>query len=93
MRVSIEITRTARSYAAYLDGIRVGELIYTRRDREIVALHTVVEEAAEGKGVGGALARALLDDAREGGLKVVAQCPFVAGFLDRHPEYADLRAG
>ncbi|SDU35754.1 GNAT family N-acetyltransferase [Jiangella alkaliphila] len=91
--MSIEITRTARSYAAYLDGLRVGELIYARRDNEIVALHTVVEEAAEGKGVGGALARALLDDVREGGLKVVAQCPFVAGFLDRHPEYADLRAG
>lgn len=91
--MSIEITRTARSYAAYLDGTRVGELTYIRRDDEIVALHTVVEEAAEGKGVGGALAHALLDDARERGLKVVPQCPFVAGFLDRHPEYADLRAG
>ena len=91
--MSIEITRTARSYAAYLDGTRVGELSYHRRDDEIVALHTEVDETAEGKGVGGALARALLDDAREGDLKVVPQCPFVAGFLDRHPEYADLRAG
>lgn len=91
--MSIEITRTARSYAAYLDGTRVGELSYHRRDTEIVALHTEVSETAEGKGVGGALARALLDDAREGDLKVVPQCPFVAGFLDRHPEYADLRAG
>lgn len=91
--MSIEITRTARNYAAYLDGTRVGELVYTRHDDEVVALHTVVDEAAEGKGVGGALARALLDDVREGGLKVVPQCPFVAGYLDRHPEYADLRAG
>ncbi|MBB5787005.1 GNAT family N-acetyltransferase [Jiangella mangrovi] len=91
--MSIEITRTARSYAAYLGGTRVGELTYSRRDDEIVALHTVVEEAAEGKGVGGALARALLDDAREGGLKVVPQCPFVAAYLERHPEYTDLVAG
>lgn len=91
--MSIEITRTARSYAAYLDGTRVGELTYIRHDDEIVALHTEVDDAAEGKGVGGALARALLDDARESGLKVVPQCPFVAGYLDRHSEYDDLRAG
>ncbi|TDE10088.1 GNAT family N-acetyltransferase [Jiangella asiatica] len=90
--MSIEITRTARSYAAYLDGTRVGELTYARRGDQIVALHTEVDPAAEGKGIGGALARALLDDARQSGSSVVPQCPFVASYLDRHPEYGDLVA-
>ncbi|WP_026877868.1 GNAT family N-acetyltransferase [Jiangella gansuensis] len=87
--MNIEITRTARNYAAYLDGTRVGELVYARRGDRVIAVHTEVDPAAEGKGIGGALARALLDDARQGGLAVEAQCPFVASYLDRHPEYAD----
>jgi predicted GNAT family acetyltransferase len=90
--VNIEITRTALAYAAYLDGTRVGELTYSRRDGRIIAVHTKVDESVEGKGVGGALARALLGDARAAGLLVVPQCPFVASYLDRHPDQADLRA-
>jgi predicted GNAT family acetyltransferase len=33
-----------------------------------------------------------LDDAREQGLSVVPLCPFIAGYIDRHPEYCDLVA-
>ena len=52
--------------------------------------HTEVEPAFEGKGVGAALARAALDDARERNLTVIATCPFVAGWMRRHPEYHDV---
>lgn len=90
--MDIEVTRTARTYAAYLDRTRVGELGYARRDGQVVAIHTEVDPSAEGKGVASTLARALLDDARVAGEEVVADCPFVASYLDRHPEYADLRA-
>lgn len=90
--MNIEITRTAHAYAAYLNGTRVGELAYSRRDDRIIALHTRVDESVEGKGVGGALARALLGDARSAGVLVVPQCSFVASYLDRHPDQADLRA-
>lgn len=90
--VNVEITRTARAYAAYVDGTRLGELVYSRRGDQITALHTAVDPSAEGKGIAGALARALLDDARKAGATVIPQCPFVASYLDRHPEYADLRA-
>src|SRR5690606_17493780 len=52
--------------------------------------HTVVETAAEGRGVGSALARTALDAARAEGLRVVPQCPFIAAYIARHPDYADL---
>lgn len=91
--MNIEITRTAQAYAAYLDGERVGELSYARDGSRVTAIHTEVSPAAKGRGIGKALARALLDDARAAGDTVVAKCPFVASYLDKHPEYADLRAG
>ena len=52
--------------------------------------HTVVEPAYEGKGVGSALARGALDDARSRGLPVLPYCPFVRSYLQRHAEYVDL---
>lgn len=56
----------------------------------IVFTHTEVEPDYEGKGVGSQLARAALDDARGRGLRVVPVCPFIKGWIERHPDYADL---
>ncbi len=53
-------------------------------------MHTEVPKELGGKGIGSALARGLLDIARAQGLKVVPKCPFVAGYIGKHPEYADL---
>jgi len=63
---------------------------YERRGDEIVFTHTEVPEALEGRGVGSALARAALDDARAKHLTVVPQCPFVRAYIGRHREYLDL---
>jgi len=38
-----------------------------------------------------ALIRGVLDFARTQGLKVKTLCPFAKAYVDRHPEYADLR--
>lgn len=90
--MSIEIRSTPLRYEAYLDGERVGELAYARRGDLVTALHTEVSPEAEGQGVGGALARALLDDARAGERLVMPLCPFVSGWIDRHPDYQGVRA-
>ena len=45
-----------------------------------------------GKGVGSTLARGALEDVRRRGLRVVAQCPFIKGFIDKHAEFSDLLA-
>jgi predicted GNAT family acetyltransferase len=58
----------------------------------ITFVHTEVDPAFEGQGIGSKLASGALDDVRERGLKVVAVCPFIAGYIERNPQYADLLA-
>jgi predicted GNAT family acetyltransferase len=79
-------------YEAILDDQVVGVSVYELIGDQIVFLHTEVDSGLEGLGVGSRLAKGALDDVRRRGLKVVARCPFIAGWLKRHPDYADLLA-
>jgi uncharacterized protein len=79
-------------YEAILDDQVVGVSVYELLDDRIVFLHTEVDSGLEGMGVGSRLAKGALDDVRRRGLKVVARCPFIAAWLKRHPDYADLLA-
>jgi predicted GNAT family acetyltransferase len=54
-------------------------------------LHTEVPKALEGRGIGSALIRGVLDIARSEGLKVNPLCPFAKAYIEKHPEYVDLR--
>lgn len=75
-----------------VDGALAGFSAYRRREGGIVFTHTEIDPSFEGKGLGSRLARAVLDEARARGLRVYAQCPFIAGYIDKHPEYQDLLA-
>jgi predicted GNAT family acetyltransferase len=77
-------------YEASVHGGLAGFVVYRREPGVITLVHTEVEPDYEGKGVGSALARAALDEARAAGLRVVPACPFVAGWIDHHPDYDDL---
>jgi len=68
----------------------LGFLSYQRDGDRVVLVHTEVDDAAEGRGVGSTLARTALDSVRDDGLRVVAQCPFVTAYVQEHQEYADL---
>jgi len=68
----------------------LARLKYVRRDNALDLLHTEVPPAAEGQGIGAALAAAALQHARQEGLKVIPSCPFVRSYLRRHKEFADL---
>ena len=70
----------------------LGVAAYQRRGDVLVFTHTEVDPDAGQSGLGGTLARAALDDVRSKGLGVVPQCSFVRGWIERHPEYADLVA-
>ena len=69
-----------------------GVAVYRRTDGVVEFVHTEVEPAFEGRGIGGALARTSLDAARRDGLRVVASCPFYAAWIAKHPDYQDLLA-
>jgi predicted GNAT family acetyltransferase len=75
------------------DGEQVlGVAAYERRGETVVFTHTEVDPDAGQSGLGSTLVRAALDDVRARGGSVVPRCSFVRGWIDRHPEYADLVA-
>lgn len=79
-------------YEARVDGELAGAAFYDLKPGRIVFVHTEVQPAFEGHGVGSRLAKGALDGARSKGLRVVARCPFIARYIREHPEYQDLRA-
>ena len=70
----------------------LGHADYQRDGDTVVFIHTEVDQDSGRSGLGGTLVRAALDDVRGRGGSVVALCPFVRGWIERHPEYADLLA-
>jgi hypothetical protein len=83
----------ASRYEAHLDGELAGFAEYELTDQLVIFTHTQVEDAYEGHGVGSALARFALDDVRASGTrKVLPLCPFIKGWIEKHPDYADLVA-
>lgn len=78
----------AHRYEATIDGALGGFLDYRRGSERLLIRHTEVDEAFEGRGVGSALARRALDDGRAAGLTIIVACPFVQGWLARHPQEA-----
>lgn len=56
----------------------------------IAFIHTETDPSFAGRSIGSRLVRGLLDDVRARGLKVTPRCAFVAGFIERHPEYRDM---
>ncbi len=90
MDIEVHDHRVLSRYEARVGTELAGIAAYERDDTRITFTHTAVEDAFEGQGVGGALARHALDEARSAGLKVRPWCPFFRGWIERHPDYADL---
>ncbi len=81
----------ARRFVADIDG-QAAYITYRERDGLVLELdHTYVPKALRGAGIASQLTARALDYARERGCRVVPSCPFVAAYMQRHPEYRDLR--
>jgi predicted GNAT family acetyltransferase/glutaredoxin len=87
----IDVPEESR-YELRLGGRLIGLAAYRRRDGRIAFTHTEVDEACEGRGFGSRLAEVALADAAKGDLEVFPLCPFIAHYIDRHPEYERLVA-
>lgn len=79
-------------YEARIDGELAGFLEYVVDGDVVTMPHTEVDPRFEGRGVGSALASSALDSVRGVGGRVVPSCSFIASYIERHPEYADLVA-
>lgn len=87
--VNVVMNEAERQFQARI-GDEVAFAEYRLVDHGIILPHTVVPESFEGKGVGSALAKAALGYAREHGLQVIPLCPFMAGYIRKHPEWHDI---
>lgn len=92
--MSHQVTHDAHEsrYEIHVDGILAG-FTQAFEEGDVVRFpHTEVFDQFEGQGLAAELVSGALDDVRVRGKKVVATCPYVARFVDRHPDYQDLLA-
>jgi predicted GNAT family acetyltransferase len=80
-------------YVLERDGVEIGQTVYDLPEPGLIEfLHTEIDPSLQEHGLGSALAAGALDDVRANSTdRVAAICPFISGFLRKHPEYADLK--
>lgn len=76
-------------FEAIVDGEVAGFAEYRRTPGKVTFTHTVVNPRFEGQGIGGQLAKNVLDAAVEADLKINPQCEFIAGYIKKHPQYIE----
>lgn len=77
-------------FEAVLGGELAGAAYYRRHGDRLIFTHTEVDDQHEGRGIGSELARRALDTVRSRAERVAPLCPFIASYIRRHSEYADL---
>ncbi len=95
-RAAITVTENAdrhRFEGTDDSGVVAGFVEYERRGDTVDLVHTEVDDAFEGRGVGSALVRGVLDELRAIDAEVAVACPFIKSWLEKHPDYQDLATG
>ncbi|MFD5270797.1 GNAT family N-acetyltransferase [Streptomyces sp. NPDC058335] len=77
-------------YDILVDGRRAGLTAYRDRGEQRVFFHTEVDDAYAGQGLAAQLVQQALVDVLQAGKRIVPVCPYVAKFLKRHDEFADI---
>jgi predicted GNAT family acetyltransferase len=77
-------------FEIHVGGERAGLVLYQLHGDTVAFIHTEVSDKFQGMGLAGRLARGALDSARERGLAVLPYCPYIAGWIGKHPDYRDL---
>jgi hypothetical protein len=93
LSVDIQDVPDARRYEARIDGELAGWVDYGRVRNRLVAVHTEVKPEFGGKGIGKALVRRVIADARAGGFTITPRCPLFATHFERNPADQDVLSG
>lgn len=91
MSPTVTHDRDAKRLEARVDGVSC-VLDYRLDDGVMTITRTSVPSAVGGRGIAAALVKSALEAARDAGWKVVPACSYAAAWMERHPEYDDLRA-
>jgi predicted GNAT family acetyltransferase len=91
MALDIRHLAAAHRFEATVDGF-VCELDYNLRDGVMTITHTGVPSEVGGRGIASELVRTALETARREAWKVVPACSYARVWMERHPDFADLRA-
>jgi predicted GNAT family acetyltransferase len=83
----------AHRYEASLEGDLAGFIDYIEKRGRLALIHTEVLPGHEGHGVASSLVKFALADARGRGLLVIASCPYVRAYVERHPDTHDIVVG
>jgi uncharacterized protein len=65
---------------------KLAYVVYVRSEGAIEFKHTLVPAELEGKGIGSALAKYVLEYAKAKQLEAIVTCPFIKSWQARHPE-------
>lgn len=76
-------------YEIHING-SIAKIEYRLRNDRITFVHTEVPDELEGQGIASKMARFVLDEAKSKGYSVRPMCPFIKGYIERHPEYQSL---
>ncbi|WBC15211.1 GNAT family N-acetyltransferase [Micromonospora sp. WMMA1998] len=90
MSYLVEENAAKHRFEILVDDALAGFTAYLPRGEVLVFTHTEVDDRYQGQGVGAALIKGTLDQVRARGGRVVPRCPFMAAFIERHSDYADL---
>lgn len=83
------VTQESDRFSISVDGQKVGFTEYVDRDGQRIFPHTEVRDEFGGRGLATILVEEALQATRDAGLRIVAVCPMVAGFVEKHQELAD----
>lgn len=73
-----------------VDGTVAGFTQFVDAGDQRIFFHTKIDEAFGGRGLAGTAVGEALDRTREDGLRIVAVCPYVSRYLEKHPGYEDI---
>lgn len=79
--------KESHRYEFRIDG-HIAKIEYIKNNTgEIYLTHTEVPPVLGGKGIGTQLIEKSLNDIEQQGLHLVPLCPFVTGYIHKHPEW------
>jgi len=89
-RITVANNPSASRFDIERDGNVMGHLDYRTEGGTVDLTHAEIDRSARGEGLGAILVKGALDTIWDEKMTVIASCPFVASYIEEHPEYEPL---